>query len=146
MDNLSSSHRRHKRKVLRRNLQRLRNVAYTPAELAKVLDINRRQIYRVYRHRGMPCKIDATGHISINGVEFREWYLDTFMKRIELGPDQTYCKTCRRGVEIVSPQICDKNGVTFLISRCPICGRKLSRIITSYRKQYVLRQQQEMQK
>ena len=117
----------------RKRLVNLLDMDYTPAELAQVLGIKRRQIYRVYRHLGMPCTIDSTGHILINGAQFREWYHTTYPKT-QMGKNQTFCLTCFKPVEIDHPQVRQKNGLTFLQSTCPVCGRTLSRIVTNNRK------------
>jgi ribosomal protein S27AE len=130
------------KKHQRQRLARLRNKLYTPADIAREIGIQRRQIYRVYRHLGMPCKVNENGRILINGVQFRNWYRITYAK-VEMMPNQTFCKTCFEPVEIVDPQIVEKNGIVFKKSKCPSCGRTLSRIIANHRKQYMLDQQGE---
>ena len=125
----------------RRHLARLLNKIYTPIELATEIDIKRPQIYRVYRHLGMPCEIDATGHVLINGAKFREWYIATYAKA-EVGPNQTFCLTCFKPVYIVDPQRREKEGMVFIQSQCPECGRNISKFVANHRREY-LRQQQE---
>ena len=115
----------------RRNLASLLDYMYTPAELAQTLGITRRQIYRVYRHVGMPCEVDDTGHVWINGVAFRDWYRQTYPK-IELGESQAFCLTCRQAVEIVSPQTIERGGMSFLQSTCPHCGRVITRFTANH--------------
>jgi hypothetical protein len=112
------------------NLSKLLDMLYTPAELAEIIGFARRQVYRVYEHLGMPFVRDETGHIWINGVEFREWYLETY-KKVSLGPNETYCRTCQRAVPIEDPQTLAKGGMVSLQSTCPNCGRKLSRFLNN---------------
>jgi len=111
----------------------LLDMEYSPAELAEVIGISRRQIYRVYRHMGCPVRVDERGHLWINGKKFLLWY-DNVFKKNHMAPDDTYCRTCGQPVKIVNPQIIEKNRVRYVQSECPKCRRILSRIITSQRR------------
>lgn len=111
----------------------LLDMLYTPAELAATIGISRRQIYRVYRKLGMPCTIDETKHVFINGKDFRNWYHETYPKT-KLEPNQAYCKTCGQGMPLTNPQVCEKDGLTYKKSKCPICERILVRFVENSRK------------
>ncbi|MCD4671329.1 MAG: division plane positioning ATPase MipZ [Anaerolineaceae bacterium] len=108
------------------NLRKLLDMLYTPAELASTVGFTRRQIYRVYVPEGLPCQRDETGHLWINGCEFRNWYRTNY-KKTKLGPNETYCLTCKGPVPIYKPQTFEKGGMIFIQSFCPHCGRKLAR-------------------
>lgn len=114
-------------------LQGLLNMAYTPVELAKEIGFTRRQVYRVYEPLGCPFERDETGHIWINGVAFREWIHRTYPKT-NLAENETFCLTCKQGVEIINPYKETKGGLTYLVSYCPHCGRKLTRITEKHRR------------
>ena len=116
----------------RMRLNYLLDMLYTPQELANEIGITRRQIYRVYRHMDMPCTIDATGHVYINGKEFCQWYHVTYPK-IKLGKNQAFCITCRQAVEIINPETLKKNGMVYTKSNCQNCNRVLIRFIKPYR-------------
>ncbi|MEA3349910.1 MAG: hypothetical protein U9Q82_04740 [Chloroflexota bacterium] len=117
-------------------LSRLLDMEYTTTELSKIVGFSRRQIYRVYRKMSdFPHRIDTSGRIWINGVEFREWYYKKYGRgKYKLASDETFCLTCRRGVKIVEPDKCYREGLEYLESECPHCGRKLSRILKKEKK------------
>jgi hypothetical protein len=110
-------------------LKYLLDSLYTPYELAEYIDITRRQIYRVYRPMGMPTYKDSQdrrGYL-INGASFREWYQKTYSKT-RLSDLECYCLSCKAAVQIVNPEERTSGGITFSISYCPDCGRKISKI------------------
>ena len=116
-------------------LQYLLEMEYSTTELAAEIGFSRRQIYRVYmKIPNFPHRRDRSGRIWINGKDFADWYHQTYPK-ISLGPDETYCLTCRTGVEIMNPTCVLKNSLVLQESFCPNCGRKLARIINKVKGQ-----------
>ncbi len=113
------------------NLRKLYNMLYTPAELAAVLGVTRRQFYRVYVPLGCPQIRDETGHLWINGAEFGRWYRLTYAKK-GLQPGEAFCLTCKQAVPLSDPQSIEKGGMLYLQSTCPNCGRTLARFIENH--------------
>ena len=46
---------------------------------------------------------DERNHILINGKAFAEWYSKVYVK-IRLKDNETFCKTCKKGVAIYKPK------------------------------------------
>lgn len=106
---------------------------YSPRELADEIGVHIDQIYAVYIPLGCPHERDKRKHITINGKAFADWYYKVYPK-IKLAQDETFCLTCKKGVEIVDPEKQSSNGTTYLLSNCPKCGRKLTKIIERQRR------------
>lgn len=119
--------------IQRNRLKRLLDMMYKPSELAKEIGFSKRQVYRVYIPLGAPHTKDSQRHIWINGQEFREWFISTYRK-VRLDKNQAFCLTCKKAVPILSPIEQQSGEITFLISECPICGRKLARITSNSRR------------
>jgi len=117
----------------RRRLARLFDSEYTPDELATEIRFSVRQINRVYIPDGCPHRRDDQGQIWINGKAFREWMLERY-KKIRLSPDQAFCLTCRRPVDIVDPAVREEDRLRFIESDCPHCGRRVARILKRKRR------------
>jgi hypothetical protein len=119
-----------------KRLKGLLDVEYTTTELASRVGFNRRQIYRVYRKMdGFPHRMENPKKMWINGAKFREWYFEMYGRgKHKLASDQAFCLTCRQGVKIVDPTQRHKNGIPYLESNCPNCGRKITRIISDKKK------------
>lgn len=113
--------------VQRNKLKGLYDMPYTPAELANELGINKNQVYMVYIPLGCPV-IRENRRIFINGKAFYDWYIKTYPK-LRLLEDETFCKTCKQAVKIKNPQRKTKNGLVYVLSKCPACGRGLTKII-----------------
>jgi hypothetical protein len=111
----------------RNRLKGLFDMMYTPRELAEEIGINKDKIYMVYVPLGCPHERDFLKHILINGKEFAEWYVQTYTK-IRLASGETFCKTCKKPVKIYNPKNKRKNGVYYILSTCPHCQRKLTKI------------------
>jgi len=112
----------------RNHLKRLLDMEYKPSEIAQELGINRDQIYLVYIPLGCPYRRDGKRYILINGEEFQRWYLKKYQKaKVKL--DETFCKSCRKAVKIVNGVKLKKAGTSYVLSSCPNCGRKLSKIV-----------------
>jgi hypothetical protein len=112
----------------RNRLKRLLDMEYKPSELATELGINKDQIYLVYIPFGCPHKRDSKRYIQINGKEFQEWYISKYQKA-KLKENETFCKTCRKPVKIIGGKITNRKNISYILSVCPNCGRKLSKII-----------------
>ena len=111
----------------RNRLKRLFNMQYTPRELAEEIGINKNQIYMVYVPLGCPHERDFVNHILINGKEFAKWYIHSYPK-IRLAPDETFCLTCKGPVKIYKPKNRKKRGLYYILSTCPNCQRRLTKI------------------
>ncbi len=104
---------------------------YSPRELAEELGINTDQLYCVYMPLGCPEERDEKNHILINGKSFADWYIKVYAK-IKLKQDETFCKTCKKGVKIYKPKQKKKDNLSYILSVCPVCGRNLTKI-TAYK-------------
>lgn len=112
----------------RNRLKRLLDMLYSPSELAEEIEVDKNQIYRVYVPLGCPHERDKNNHLLINGEAFRGWYLDQY-KRASLAEDETFCKTCQKPVKIVQGKQMTKGDLVYILSSCPHCGRKLTKIV-----------------
>lgn len=113
----------------RMRLIKLLDMFYKPSELAEEVGFTRRQVYRVYIPAGCPHNRDHRRHIWINGKEFRKWYEETY-PRVSLAKNEAFCLTCKNATKITDPIKKQKGRLSYWISICPKCGRKLARIIT----------------
>jgi hypothetical protein len=114
-------------------LKRLYDFLYRPSEIAEIVGFEVRQVYRVYIPAGCPHERDDRRHIWINGKAFREWAELVYKKR-KLAPGETFCITCKKPVKIIDPIQKTKNSLIYLLSDCPNCGRRLSRIVQKKKK------------
>jgi hypothetical protein len=112
----------------RNRLKSLLDMMYKPSELAQELGINIDQVYSVYLPLGCPNKRDGKRYIEINGREFKDWYIKNYQKA-KVETDETFCKTCKKPVKIVNGSIVKKDKLIYILSSCPNCGRRLSKII-----------------
>jgi len=113
----------------RNRLVRLLDMLYTPSELANEIGFEVRQVYRVYLHLGCPFTKDTYGRYWINGKEFRLWVEQVYKKR-KLKSNEAFCLTCKKPVEMISPRKRKEGRLYFYLCNCPICGRRLAKIIT----------------
>lgn len=114
----------------RTKMQALFDMFYTPKELAAEVGFHVDQIYQVYVPLGCPSERDEKNHILINGKAFANWYGKQYPK-LKLAQDETFCKTCKTGVKIYQAQEKQSGDLVYLLSVCPVCGRGLTKIITS---------------
>jgi hypothetical protein len=114
--------------IQRNRLKSLFDMMYSARELAEEIGINIDQIYCVYIPLGCPEERDDRNHILINGKAFADWYIKQYPK-LRLKDDETFCKTCKIGVMIYQPRNRKKGGLVYVLSVCPNCGRKLTKII-----------------
>jgi hypothetical protein len=116
----------------RNRLKRLLDMDYKPSELAIEIGFDTEQIYKVYIPLNCPHIRDQKGYLLINGLEFRNWYLDTYPKT-KINNDEAFCKTCRKAVTISNPIKQTKKNTEYLTFDCPNCGRKVSKIINCFK-------------
>jgi hypothetical protein len=110
-------------------LAKLLDMMYSPSELANEIGFSKRQVYRVYLMLGCPYYKDETNHLWINGKLFRDWIKDIYRK-ISLKQNEVFCLTCKKAVPMVRKVKKQKDRLSFYQSKCPNCGRVLTRIIT----------------
>lgn len=118
--------------IQRNRLKGLFDMMYSARELADEIGIHIDQIYNVYVPLGCPEDRDGRKHILINGKAFAEWYCKVYVK-IRLMPDETFCKTCKKGVKIYKPKKRTKGKLVYILSVCKTCGRNLTKIIENSR-------------
>lgn len=118
--------------IQRNRLKSLFDMMYSPRELAEEIGINTDQLYGVYLPLGCPEERNDKNHILINGKAFADWYINAYTK-IKLKQDETFCKTCKKGVKISQPKKKKKGGLSYTLSICPVCGRNLTKI-TAYKR------------
>ncbi len=106
---------------------------YSPKQLAEEIGFHIDQIYAVYIPLGCPHDRDRKNHILINGEAFAEWYSKVYTK-IKLAHDETFCLTCKKGVKIYQAKEQVTSDLVYLLSVCPVCGRKLTKIIEHKRR------------
>lgn len=116
----------------RNRLKGLYDMLYSSRELAEEIGINMDQIYLVYIPLDCPHERDKGNRILINGKVFAEWYCEVY-KKINLKENETFCKTCKKPVKLLKPRKKSKGQITYVLSTCPNCGRKLTRIIENTR-------------
>lgn len=114
----------------RNRLKSLFDMLYSPKELADEIGMHIDQVYNVYIPFGCPHERDGRNHISINGKTFAGWYSTVYTK-LHLANDETFCKSCKKGVKIFQPKEIIKSGLVYWLSACPVCGRKLTKIIAN---------------
>ena len=112
----------------RNRLKRLLDMLYSPKELAEEVGFDKEQVYRVYIPLGCPHERDSRNHILINGAVFSEWYQQHY-KKAHLSQDETFCKSCKKAVAIVDGKQQVTGKLTYILSICPNCGRKLTKIV-----------------
>lgn len=101
---------------------------YKPSELAEEIGFSVRQVYRVYIPAGRPHERDKFRRLWINGKAFREWTFEVYKKH-ELARNEAFCLTCKKVVKVVDPIEKQERRLIYWLSDCPICGRKLARIV-----------------
>lgn len=118
--------------IQRNRLKSLFDMMYSTRELAEEIGISIDQIYNVYVPLGCPSERDKLNHILINGKAFAEWYSKVYVK-LRLKSNETFCKTCKKGVSIHEPKEKRKGSLVYILSICPNCGRNLTKIISAKR-------------
>ncbi len=120
--------------IQRNRMKSLFDMMYSTRELADELGIDIHQIYYVYVPLGCPHEREPKNHhIFINGKAFAEWYSKVYVK-IKIGPDETFCRTCRKAVKLHKSQERVKGTLTYVLSVCPSCGRNLTKILSDSRR------------
>lgn len=119
----------------RNRLKSLFDMFYSPKELAEEIGMHVDQVYNVYAPLGCPQERDTSKRLLINGKQFAEWYCKVYFT-IRLKQDETFCKTCKKGVKIIQPKKKRKGNLEYLLSVCPKCGRNLSKFIANQRREH----------
>jgi Zn finger protein HypA/HybF involved in hydrogenase expression len=114
--------------IQRNRLKSLFDMMYSPKELAEEIGIHIDQVYVAYVPLGCPRERDERNHILINGRAFFYWYTKTYTK-IHLKHNETFCKNCKQGVKISQPKKGMNGTAVYIVSLCPNCGRKLTKIV-----------------
>ena len=117
----------------RNRLGRLLNMMYTTIELANEIGVSPRMVRRVYVPLGCPHTRNQQNHIMINGAAFRDWYQGMYKKRSP-AEDEAFCLTCGDAVKMVEPSPRELDGLSYVVARCPICGRNVARFMDMVRK------------
>jgi hypothetical protein len=117
----------------RNRLGRLLNMMYTTHELAAEIGVSARLIRKAYIPLGCPHERNRQNHIMINGVVFRDWYLSTYSKRSP-AEDEAFCLACGDAVKMVEPSPRELDGLSYVVARCPDCGRNVARFMDMVRK------------
>lgn len=118
----------------RMRLKKLLDMQYRPSELAAIVGFSQRQIYRVYIQLGAPYEKDKTGHLWINGRQFAHWYAENFPKTV-IDKNQAFCLSCKRAIDIEKSTKKQKGKISYLLCKCPNCGRKIAKIVSNQRVQ-----------
>jgi hypothetical protein len=117
----------------RHKLRKLLYMKYRPSEIAEEVDIDVDWVYKIYIPLGCPHERDEDRHIWIVGTEFREWYLETYRKH-KLAANEASCVSCKRPVIIVDPVEHHKDGLKYLLSKCPDCSKTVAKILNQKRR------------
>jgi uncharacterized protein with PIN domain len=103
---------------------------YKISELSGDLGIPKRTLYE-WLDVGAPYQRDRSGHIWINGAEFKTWVIQTKKgnrSKQKLKPDEAFCLRCNHPVQLINTQRTHVKGRLFLIrGLCPACGAKINR-------------------
>ncbi len=117
----------------RHKLRKLLHMKYRPSELAEEIAVNIEWIYKIYIPLGCPHERDDKEYIWIVGAEFCEWYLEMYRTQ-KLAANEGYCVSCKRPVAIVDPEKHNKDGLIYLLSQCPDCGKTVAKILHQKRR------------
>ena len=117
----------------RNKAKRLLDMMYTPRELSEEIGVSLQQIHRVYIPLGCPHTKDRRGRILINGEAFKDWVIDIYKKK-KLNANQAFCVSCKKIVQITDPKITSKGNLIYQLSKCPLCGKNVTRFISCKRK------------
>ncbi len=116
-----------------RQLDRLLNMQYRPAEIASEIGVSADSFHRTFIPAGAPVSKDEHGTTWINGKAFRDWAREHFAVRPkdnQMAADEIYCMKCRARVKPAQIEtVPHPNTPRLLIirGRCPTCGRKVVR-------------------
>jgi len=116
----------------RLKLSRLLDMEYKPSEIADIVGINVKTIYRSYIPMGLPIRRDSSGNIWIHGCTYRDWVLEIFNKserpKRPMSDDEFYCARCRNRVHVENiTQVWEPR--FHLRASCVICGTSVSKFV-----------------
>ena len=70
--------------------------------------------------------------VKLSDKEFAKWYVEKF-KKLRIKEHETFCMTCKKAVALVEPKEHRKGTLVYALSKCPSCGRTLTKILYEYR-------------
>lgn len=117
----------------RYRVKSLLDMMYTASELAEEIGVHVNQIYEAYIPLGCPHEGEKRKGIMINGREFLAWY-QALYEKVKIASDETFCRTCKKAVKIDQPEYNQTPQITYILSICPHCSRRLTKITSSSRK------------
>lgn len=106
---------------------------YKPSEIAEVLDVDVKTVYRNYLLNGCPHERDSRGNIWIIGTEFRDWAQNELQERKKrrnapMEENQGWCLKCNKRVVMENPTVAYSGGNREILqSICPYCGSRVNR-------------------
>lgn len=114
----------------RNRLKGLLDMMYRPSELAEEVGFDQNQVYIVYVPLGCPHERDKNNHIWINGLDFFNWYQETYKKRERL-EGEIYCISCKTYQVMSNPErMSMENGSVYDLFTCPNCGKNVANIVS----------------
>ena len=123
--------RPHLTKKHRSRLSRLRDMEYSPRELAFEIGANKATVAKHWiKLSDCPHRRDAKGHIWINGATFRTWALALDSVR-GLAENEALCCHCRAPRPIQTPSVRPLNRNIYVSGTCPVCQHKIGKFFRS---------------
>lgn len=116
---------------LHRKFLGLLDMVYKPSELAEILNLSAKTIYK-YVEQGLPVRKDRYGHIWINGKALAGWgksMLSTGRKVRLVGKDDFYCLGCKAAVHQEVYTARRSRRVMLLKGVCPVCGTTITKFV-----------------
>jgi hypothetical protein len=109
---------------------------YTPSEFAEGIGLPKAVLYKRLLPAGLPAVTKDSGHYWIPGARAAVWLRAHYeaqkkvLPAVQLGPDETYCIACHRGVKLEETRrVVKPKGATRIFGQCPLCGNTVSRVI-----------------
>jgi hypothetical protein len=107
-------------------LRGLLDMMYSPADLARELKIDQRDVYCRWLSAGIPHIRDEMGHIWLHGPTIAQWFTQNKSKR-SINIDEGYCLKCKAVVKLINPEPVQHGKFHLLRAPCPTCMRMVYR-------------------
>ncbi len=107
-------------------LRGLLDMMYSPADLARELNIDQRDVYRRWLPAGIPHVRDDKGHVLLHGLTIAKWFGQQKPKR-NIKSDEGYCLKCKAVVKLIDPEPVQHGKFHLLRAPCPTCQRMVYR-------------------